>query len=486
MDMVAKGFVMGLPFLVPAASPDHPVRRRLRAWLPAAFAVLLLAGLPPLAAPGWAAAGAPAQAAPKTAPDLRDLVARIALYPDDLLSLVLPASAAPLDVVQAVRYLDKRGKDPSPAPDPNWDPAVIALLNYPEALRLMDSDLDWAEQLGQAVAGNLNGVLDAIQGIRNEAVGAGYLASNDKVTVTRQPAPAGTSPGAAAGKQTVVIRSADPDIVYVPTYSPAMVVNQTYASAPPVAYPTPYLSYQSPAAPFFTGLLFGTALGYALSWDDRDIDIDVHHVDWDDIDWDHVDWDKVHRVRPDIDIGGDVNVNVNTLINNGRFKNVDRTTLQSQIDANRQTFVAAHGQIGDGQRRVWRPDDARPEGGRPRQDGPSLDTTQRATTEGLRQRDQATAGAPRLQQPRQPPRVGDGTGRKDGAFGNVAPRPETGRASVRGRESLDLPQRPGSRAVPQDRPGPRQRVIAPAALPQRGSGRLGDAPDGNRNRLFGR
>ncbi|MGK9236562.1 DUF3300 domain-containing protein [Inquilinus limosus] len=464
--------------------------------------ILLLAGASPFAAPAWAQDSAATQAAPKTVPNLRDLVARIALYPDDLLSLVLPASAAPLDVVQAVRYLDKRAKDASsaPSPDPNWDPAVIALLNYPEALRLMDSDLDWTEQLGQAVAGNLNGVLDAVQAIRAEATDAGYLASNDKVTVTRQPAPASKASGMAAsgsgGRQTVVIRSADPDVVYVPTYSPATVVNQTYASAPPVAYPTPYLSYQSPAAPFFTGLLFGTALGYALDWDDDDIDIDVHHVDWNDIDWDHVDWDKVHRLRPDIDIGGDANVNVNSLVNSSGFKSVDRTALQSQIETNRQTFLAAHDRIGDGERRVWQPG-----GTGPRREGLDIAATQRAVTDGLGQRDQPAIGGARQQQ-----RIGDGAAGSDGAFGSVTPRGETSRASSRGRESLDLPRRPatardGARpstgsgrpqpVVIQDRPGLRQQFIpptrgTPAALPPRGRpGRFGDRLDGGRGRPFG-
>ncbi len=52
------------------------------------------------------------------ATDLRTLVARIALYPDDVLSLVLPASTATLDVVEAARFLGKREKDAShPGPD---------------------------------------------------------------------------------------------------------------------------------------------------------------------------------------------------------------------------------------------------------------------------------------------------------------------------------------------------------------------------------
>src|SRR5690242_2734561 len=76
------------------------------------FALLLLI-IPfgPFAA--WAQTQAPA-AAPAAAPssnqllkpeELEALVAPIALYPDDLLSLVLMASTYPLEVVQADRWV---------------------------------------------------------------------------------------------------------------------------------------------------------------------------------------------------------------------------------------------------------------------------------------------------------------------------------------------------------------------------------------------
>ena len=38
-------------------------------------------------------------------PRRADLVGRIALYPDDLVAIILPAATFPLDVVQADRFL---------------------------------------------------------------------------------------------------------------------------------------------------------------------------------------------------------------------------------------------------------------------------------------------------------------------------------------------------------------------------------------------
>jgi len=81
--------------------------------------------------------------------ELEDMVGRIALYPDDLLAIVLPASTYPLEIVQAARFLDEVEKDSSLQPDESWDESVTALLNYPEVLRMMNDDIDWTWQLGE-------------------------------------------------------------------------------------------------------------------------------------------------------------------------------------------------------------------------------------------------------------------------------------------------------------------------------------------------
>src|SRR5262245_1867955 len=96
-------------------------------------------------APVWSQEGATTQeaaAAPAAGllgPDeLRKLVAPIALYPDDLLAIVLPASTNPLQIVEAQRFLEKRKKDPKLQPNADWDPSILALLNYPEAIAKMN------------------------------------------------------------------------------------------------------------------------------------------------------------------------------------------------------------------------------------------------------------------------------------------------------------------------------------------------------------
>jgi len=78
----------------------------------AAIAVALAAALGATLAPSSASAQEAAVATPipdaaLTPEELEKLVARIALYPDDLLSRVLMASTYPLEVVQAQRWLQQ-------------------------------------------------------------------------------------------------------------------------------------------------------------------------------------------------------------------------------------------------------------------------------------------------------------------------------------------------------------------------------------------
>ena len=49
------------------------------------------------------------------------LVARIALYPDELIAVITGASLYPLQIVEAARYLDKYAKDKTLKPKENWD-----------------------------------------------------------------------------------------------------------------------------------------------------------------------------------------------------------------------------------------------------------------------------------------------------------------------------------------------------------------------------
>ena len=106
------------------------------------------------------------------AAELEDLVGPIALYPDDLLAIVLPAATYPLQVIEAERFLEELKRDPALEPDPDWDDSVVALLNYPEVVSLMNEDIDWTWRLGEAVVAQQEEVVAAVESFRDRAYAA--------------------------------------------------------------------------------------------------------------------------------------------------------------------------------------------------------------------------------------------------------------------------------------------------------------------------
>lgn len=258
-------------------------------------------------------------AATLSAEEIHALVAPVAFYPDDLLAIVLPAATQPLQVVEAARFLEKQKTNKDLKPNESWDPAVLALLNYPEVVQLMNDDLDWTQRLGNAVMDQQKDVLDAIQAARSEATAAGYLQSNDKQTVVTE-------------QETIIIKSSDPEIIYVPTYDPQPVVEHHYVDYPPPVYSTPYPYYYHPGATFAAGMFVGAAFSYAFDWNNNDIDIDCCE-------------------------GGGNNNNIN--IGNGNT-NIDRDKLQNKFNGDRNPKAKG----GSGMK--WSPQKARAKSSAPR------------------------------------------------------------------------------------------------------------------------
>jgi Protein of unknown function (DUF3300) len=158
------------------------------------------------------------QAPPMLAPQQLDsLVERIALYPDSLLAQVLTASTyadvIPAAATWAVQHQYLRGDALARAIQEDqlpWPPSVIALLPFPGVLDEMARDMNWTQQLGNAVLAQRPDVMDAVQRMRQEAMSYGYLQSNQYVRVL-------PSPGY------IEIVPVSPDLYYVPVYNPYVV-----------------------------------------------------------------------------------------------------------------------------------------------------------------------------------------------------------------------------------------------------------------------
>ncbi|HMA32264.1 MAG TPA: DUF3300 domain-containing protein, partial [Casimicrobiaceae bacterium] len=123
------------------------------AWSGIAGAQAPAPGQPP-SAPATAA-GQPAEAGTFSQEELDQLVAPIALYPDELLAQVLMASTYPLDVVSAERWvkanpgLKNKALEDALQKQP-WDPSVKSLTPFPQVLAMMSEKLEWTQKLGDA------------------------------------------------------------------------------------------------------------------------------------------------------------------------------------------------------------------------------------------------------------------------------------------------------------------------------------------------
>jgi hypothetical protein len=197
--------------------------------------------------------------------ELEELIGPIALYPDDLLAIVLPASTFPLQIVEAGRFLEDLKTDPSLKPDEDWDDSVVALVNYPEVVELLNEDLDWTWRLGEAVVSQQTDVIAAVELFRDRAYAAGNLKSDDYQLVANDGG-------------TIQITPVEEDVIYVPYYEPERVV--VYQPRPvyyyyPRAYPVYYYPYPSYHA-FHDSFFWGVTTAFAIGWHSHHLNV-FHH-----------------------------------------------------------------------------------------------------------------------------------------------------------------------------------------------------------------
>ena len=165
--------------------------------------------LEPQPSPPGAAQPAPQ---PLTQEELKQLVGPIALYPDALIALILPASTVPSDLVLAARFVASKG-DPAQAANQPWDDSVKSLVRYPDMVKWMDQNLEWTTQLGEAFLDQPADVMNTIQQLRAQARAAGTLVDTPQQKVVEE-------------QSNIRIVPAEPERIYVPQYDPEVVYVQ--------------------------------------------------------------------------------------------------------------------------------------------------------------------------------------------------------------------------------------------------------------------
>lgn len=182
----------------------------------------------PQTAQGYAPQAGYAQQ-PLNPTDLTQLVAPIALYPDELIAQILAASTYPAQISAAAQWVQSMGNAPAAqvaaAADAQggWDPSVKALTAVPQVLGWMAQNTQWTTALGNAYYNQPQDVMETIQVMRQRAQDAGTLQSTPQQQVY-------------ADQGDIAIAPADPQVVYVPAYDPWLVYGSPIAPYPGFAY----------------------------------------------------------------------------------------------------------------------------------------------------------------------------------------------------------------------------------------------------------
>ena len=258
----------------------------------------------------------------RSAADLEKLVAPIALYPDPLIATILPASVYPLEIVQAARFVANTNNLAKLDEQP-WDDNVKAVARLPEVIKQMNDDLPWTMELGEVFLAQDKGVMDAIQSMRAKAQQVGTLKTTPQqvVTVTNMIIEKTVEQQVVVVTNTIVqIQPSNPQVIYVPTYNPAVVYYP-----PPPAYVGP-----PPALTFAAGMAMGAIIAN---------NCDHHHGGC---------------------YSGNVNVNVNNTYNQNNNFNQNNNYNQNN-NANNPRSTGANQTGAQGGQQKWQPDQSRHE-----------------------------------------------------------------------------------------------------------------------------
>jgi hypothetical protein len=180
-----------------------------------------------------------------------DLVAPIALYPDQLLAQILTASTNAQEVLDGGNWLlqnqNLQGDAlAAAAKQAGFSPPMQYLMSFPQVVDNMCQQIDWTRQLGQDFQSDQKGVMEAVQRKRVQAQQTGNLKSSPQMTVATKKAD--------NGQPYVEIQPANPQVVYVPQYNPVTIYNT----------PAPTTTVITQAAPTSSGVSTGTAVAVGL------------------------------------------------------------------------------------------------------------------------------------------------------------------------------------------------------------------------------
>jgi len=167
----------------------------------------------------------PSAPAPRSEAELQKLAAPIALYPDPVIAMVLPAAVYPVEIVQAARFVKDTNNIPK-IDQQSWDDKVKDVARFPSLIARMDTNLEWTVNLGQAFIEQPMDLMNAIQTLRARARTAGKLKTTPQQTVSTTNAVVERMYQGQVVNVTnavIIIQPASTNVIYLPSYNPTAI-----------------------------------------------------------------------------------------------------------------------------------------------------------------------------------------------------------------------------------------------------------------------
>ena len=154
---------------------------------------------------------------------LDQMLAPIALYPDQLLAQMLMSAPDAAKVIELDTWLKanqhlKGTQLQDAAVKAGFEPSFVALTLFPRVVAKMTEQIAWTTVLGQAFTSDRNAVFASIQKLRQQARNVGTLKSTPQQEVAMKKT--------SSGQDVIVIEPTNPQIVYVPQYNHEVVYTQ--------------------------------------------------------------------------------------------------------------------------------------------------------------------------------------------------------------------------------------------------------------------
>jgi hypothetical protein len=198
------------------------------------------------------------QQSPQQYGSIDDLLAPIALYPDQLLAQILLSASDPAKVTELDTWMQnnqhmKGTQMQNAAVKAGFDASFVALTMFPQVVSKMAMDIKWTTLLGQAFAADKTKVFDSIQRLRHKAQDVGTLKTTEQQEVTTKQT--------SGGQDVIVIEPANPQVVYVPQYNTQTV----YTTAPTTTVVVHEDNTDEAVAAGLIGFTAGIAIGATMN-----------------------------------------------------------------------------------------------------------------------------------------------------------------------------------------------------------------------------